>query len=496
MQEQSNRSRNLSRAGRHICAVVFFCAAIAIASQAQFTKLADLTPTTGEFPHSPLVQGLDGNLYGTTSNYGAYGGGTFFQLTPSGTVTTLYDFCFNDNSGCPDGAEPSGVVVLGSDGSFYGTTIGSFTGGEDSTIYKITTGGSLTTLHTFCGVSSCSGAFASSDGLTLAWNGNFYGTSFPPDGSSAYDNLVYSMTPAGTTHTRLIVCPNQLCPTDAGPGGALLQSSGGYLIGPGPGGVNNAGAIYRMTPLGSPTVIYSMCVDSSCHLGTGTTSPLVQNPAGNLLGTNRAGGAGPFCTVGEGCGNVFQLIGSAYTEMHNFCNWPSCVDGSQPNALIRASDGNFYGTTLSGGSKGAGVVFKITPSHAYSVIHQFLGPEGGNPETALMQATDGTLYGTTISGGSHTGGNEQGTIFKISLGLPPFLKTVQPAGKAGDTVLILGNGLTGSTSVTFNDTPASFTVVSDTEISAIVPSGATTGAIEVVTPSNTLLTLAVFPVVQ
>jgi uncharacterized repeat protein (TIGR03803 family) len=496
MQEQSNHSRVRSSVCRHSCAIVFFCVAMAIAAQAQFTKLVDLTPTTGEFPASPLVQGLDGNLYGTTSNSGAFGGGTFFQLTPGGTLTVLYNFCVDDNTNCPDGAEPAGSIALGADGSFYGTTKGSFTGGENSTIYNITSAGSLTTLHTFCGALSCSGAFASSGGLTLAWNGNFYGTSFPPDGSSAYDNLVYSMTPTGTVHTRLMVCPNQLCPTNAGPSGTLLQAGGGYLIGPGPGGANGFGAVYRMTPLGTPSILYSMCDDNACDGGTDTNTPLVQNAAGNLFGTNLAGGGGAHCIVGEGCGTAFQLIGTAFTVLHHFCNWPNCTDGGRPTALIQASDGNFYGTTNSFGAHQGGVVFKVTNTHQYTVVHAFATADGTAPQAALMQATDGTLYGTTVQGGSNPFGNEQGTIFKVSLGLPPFVKTVQPAGKAGDTILILGNGLTGSTSVTFNGTSASFSVVSDTEISATIPAGATTGTMQVVTPSTTLSTIVPFPVHQ
>jgi uncharacterized repeat protein (TIGR03803 family) len=371
-----------------------------ISSHAQtFTKLVDLTRTTGEFPASPLVLGLDGNLYGTTSSAGAYGGGSFFQLTPSGTFTKLYDFCFNDNSNCPDGAEPAGSVVLAPDGSFYGTTKGSFTGGEDSTVYNITSTGVLTTLHTFCGTLSCSGAFAGS-GLTLAWNGNFYGTSNPPDGSSDYDNLVYSMTPSGTVHTRLMVCPNQICPTNAGPSGTLLQASGGFLIGPGPGGANGVGAIYKMTPLETPAVLYSMCVDSACLGGASTNTPLVQNLGGSLYGTNRAGGGGGHCTIGQGCGTAFQLVGPAFTVLHPFCNWLNCTDGGQPNPLIQASDGNFYGTALSFGAHNGGVVFKVTNTHQYTVIHAFATADGIAPQTALVQATDGTLYGTTVQGRS------------------------------------------------------------------------------------------------
>lgn len=475
--------------------LVLVCAVMVSSAFGQtFTKLVDLTPATGEFPASPLVQGLDGNLYGTTSSAGAFGGGTFFQLTPAGTLTVLYNFCFNDNANCPDGAGPAGTIALGSDGSFFGTTKGSFTGGEDSTIYNINTAGSLTTLHTFCGALSCSGASASSGGLTLAWNGNFYGTSFPPDGSSAYDNLVYSMTTSGTVNTRLMVCPNQICPTNAGPGGALLQAAGGYLIGPGPGGANGVGAIYRMTPLGVPSILYSICVDSACLGGTDMNTPLVQNAGGNLYGTNLFGGGGANCSITEGCGTAFQLVGTAFTVLHHFCSWLNCIDGGRPLALIQASDGNFYGVTNSFGAHNGGVVFKVTNTHQYTVVHAFATADGTSPQAALMQATDGTLYGTTVQGGSNPLGNEHGTIFKVSLGLPAFIKTVQPAGKVGDSIVIFGNGFTGSTSVVFNGTAALFTVVSDTEITATVPSGATTGKIQVVTPSSTLSTVVSFPI--
>jgi uncharacterized repeat protein (TIGR03803 family) len=486
----SERRSTRCSAHTRVSTLLFLWATMVISAHTQtFTKLLDLTPTTGEFPASPLVQGLDGNLYGTTSNAGAYGGGTFFQLTPSGTLSVLYDFCFNDNNNCPDGAEPAGSIVLAPDGSFYGTTKGSFTGGEDSTIYNITSAGSLTTLHTFCGFVSCSGAFASSGGLTLAGNGNLYGTSNPPDGSSAYDNLVYSMTPSGTVQTRLKVCPNQICPTNAGPFGTLLQASGGYLIGPGPGGTNGVGAIYKMSPLGTPSILYSNCVDSACHGGISTNTPLVQNAAGNLFGTNLAGGGGPHCTISQGCGTAFQLVGTAFTVLHPFCNWLNCLDGGRPTALIQGSDGNFYGATSSFGAHNGGVIFKVTNTHQYTVLHAFATADGTVPQAALMQATDGTLYGTTTQGG-----NQQGTIFKISLGLPAFVKTVQPAGKVGDSIVILGNGLTGSSSVTFNGAAATFTVVSDTEITATVPSGATTGSIQVVTPSRTLFSLVNFPI--
>ncbi len=480
----------------NISVLLLFCAAMVTASQAQtFTVLVELSATTGTRPLSSLVQGLDGNLYGTASAAGKYGRGTFFQITPSGTVTTLYDFCYKFVSTCPDGAYPMGAIALGPDGSFYGTTDG--TGPAQNsfgTVYKITSAGSLTTLHTFCALPNCSDGEQPAAGLTLAQNLLFYGIS----GAGTNSARVFRIGPSGNFKTVLQDCPGQNCPTDAGPGWTLLQASGGYLVGPGPGGAFNAGAIYRMTPLGVPSIIYSFCDDLTCHEGLEgeIRGALVQTPSGLFFGTTADGGSGVNCPRSlQGCGVAFRIKasgGGSLTKLHDFCSYQLCRDGTFPGPLIQASDGNFYGGTQAGGSGNNGTVFKLTPSGKFSRVWAFEGTGGNGPVTALLQVTDGSLYGTTGAGGTHNGG----TIFRISLGLPPFIKTVQPAGKVGDTILILGNGLTGSTSVTFNGTSASFTVVSDTEISATVPSGATSGTIQVVTPSTTLSTLGPFPVLQ
>ena len=437
-------------------------------------------------PRSPLTQGLDGNLYGTATAAGAFGGGTFFQFIPSGTVNVLYNFCLNDVPNCPDGASPSGQIALGPDGNFYGTTQGGFYEEEgNGSVYKMTPAGSMTELYNFGDCPPC-GAFPTS-GLTLARVGGFYGSA-PPDAAvpSDFDSLVFRVSLSGTFFPVLVVCPNQICPTNAGPSGTLLQSRGGTLIGPGPGGANNVGAIYKMTISGTPTVIYSFCPDSSCHVGYQTATPLFEATGGDLYGTNLYGGAGANCTLSQGCGTAFRVSASAggsLTKLHDFCAWLHCGDGSTPNPLIQATDGNFYGTTTSGGSGKLGTAFKIAPSGHLTLLHSFTASDGGAPNTALFQATDGNLYGTTSTG-----------IFRISLGLSPFVRTVQSAGAEGSSVIILGNGLTGTTSVTFDGTPASFGVVSDTEIIATVPYSRNSGPIQVVTPSATLSSNVAFVV--
>jgi uncharacterized repeat protein (TIGR03803 family) len=172
--------------------------------------------------------------------------------------------------------------------------------------------------------------------------------------------------------------------------------------------------------------------------------------------------------------------------LHNF----DVTDGDNANTLVLGTDGNFYGTTIGGGANGDGVVFEITSSGAYTILHLFTGPDGDFIFAGPMQATDGNLYGTTQLGGS----KNDGTVFKQSMGLSAFVKTLPRAAKVGASVKILGNNLTGATSVLFNGTATAFTVVSATEITTTVPAGATTGTVQVTTTSGTLLSNVAFQV--
>jgi uncharacterized repeat protein (TIGR03803 family) len=105
------------------------------------------------------------------------------------------------------------------------------------------------------------------------------------------------------------------------------------------------------------------------------------------------------------------------------------------------------------------------------------------PDAGLIQGTDGKFYGTAYWGGNKS---SAGTVFSLSVGLGPFVETEPTSGKVGAAVKILGTDLTGSTSVTFNGTAATFTVKSKSEIATTVPIVATTGTVQVVTPGGTL----------
>jgi uncharacterized repeat protein (TIGR03803 family) len=187
------------------------------------------------------------------------------------------------------------------------------------------------------------------------------------------------------------------------------------------------------------------------------------------------------------------------TTIYNFCsNPPTCTDGENPDAaLVQGTDGDFYGTTVSGGAFGicdgpCGSVFKITSGGTLTTLHSFDVTDGEAPYGGLVQATNGTLYGTTQNGGTRG----QGTIFSLSTGLGPFVETNPAFGRVGISIFILGNNLAGTTAVTFNGTSAAFTVVSSSAIKASVPVGASTGIVEVTTPTGILKSNTKFRVVQ
>jgi uncharacterized repeat protein (TIGR03803 family) len=188
----------------------------------------------------------------------------------------------------------------------------------------------------------------------------------------------------------------------------------------------------------------------------------------------------------------FTLKGE-YTILHTFCLGPLCKDGSNPNSVLtQGSDGGLYGTTLLGGVRGNGTIFEITKTGGFHVLHSFcVSPctEGYAP-SSVVQNTSGLFYGVTAYGGPG-----DGALYSLSTGLGPFVKPTPSFGRAGFSVGILGNGLTGTTSVTFNGMPATFAVSSDTYIAAVIPTGAASGAIEVTTPGETLRSNVPFKVV-
>ena len=183
-------------AGKLSSILLAFCITSAVVAPAQtFTTIFSFDGANGENPYyGSLVQGTNGSLYGTASSGGSNDGGTIFELSPSGVVTTLYDFC--SQPGCSDGENPYGGLIQGTNGNLYGTT---WAGGTDNagTVFEITPAGELTTLYRFCSQPSCTDGYGPAATLTQSTNGNLYGTTGL--GGTAFYGTVFEMTPSGPT---------------------------------------------------------------------------------------------------------------------------------------------------------------------------------------------------------------------------------------------------------------------------------------------------------
>ncbi len=473
------------------CAVLALCAATAITLQAQtFGVLHSFDGTDGANPMSALIQGTDGNLYGTTNGGGASGYGTVFKISPAGTLTTLYNFC--SQSGCTDGVYPAAGLIQASDGNFYGTTAGDGVNWF-GTVFKMTANGALITLYSFCAQSGCADGSTPYASLMQATDGNLYGTTYS-GGVYAY-GTVFKMTLSGTLTTLHSFSETQ--DDGALPYSGLIQGIDGKFYGTTVGGganlsclFNGCGTIFTMTSSGVLSTFYSFCNpwQSGCPGGAEPYGALVQATDGDLYGTTRLGGI----LYGGGDGTVFNITPSGTaTKLYPFQGW----DGGDPlAALIQATDGNLYGTTSGTGYSGElSMIFEFELStNGLNTLHSFSGADGQYASGALVQHTNGSLYGTTESGGAYG----DGTAFVLSMGLAPFVETQPNHGKAGKAIEILGTYMGGASSVTFNGTPAEFQVDSPSLIRAIIPAGATTGTVQVTTPSGVLSSNVPFRVTQ
>jgi uncharacterized repeat protein (TIGR03803 family) len=477
--------------------LVSYCAVTPAPSSAQtLTTLYSFCSqglcTDGSSPTAGLIQGIDGNFYGTTAGGGEENGGTIFKISSQGVLTTLFRFC---NANCYEGAGPYARLVVGTDGNFYGTTVDGGTndncrgGFGCGTVFQLTPGGTLTVLYNFCSQSNCSDGTNPSGALVQGQDGNFYGTT-AQGGSANCPNgcgTVFTISPSGTLTTL-----HSFVGTDGGqPFGGLVRAADGTFY-----GTTSfvPGTVFRITSSGIFTTLYNFCSQPNCADGNQPDGGLVQAADGNFYGVTPYGGT-------TDAGTVFKMTpGGALTTLHDFCVYSSCSDGKQPHqALVQATDGNLYGTTYSGGilSGQYGTLFELTLDGSFTTLYQFCSQlncaDGTFPRSTLLQATDGSFYGTTSSGGA--GGGGRGTVFRLSTGLSPFIELQPTSGRVGTPVTILGTNLTGATSVAFNGTPATFNVVSASEITTTVPAGATTGTVQVTVGGNTPISNTDFQVV-
>jgi uncharacterized repeat protein (TIGR03803 family) len=394
----------------------------------------------GSNPQAGLIQGSDGNLYGTNNGMRMFDfGGSVFRITTSGTLTTLYDFTLYD------GSFPSGLIQA-TDGNFYGTT--QLCGdGASGTVFKVTPGGTFSILYTFDGGSVGGNPQAA---LIQGSDGYLYGTAAAGGGYG--DGTVFRMTPSGAP-TPLYSFTGS---SDGSSPNGLIQATDGNFYGTTEfGGANSHGTVFRMTPGGTLTTLYSFANGSD---GANPQNGLIQATDGNFYGTTEFGGA-------NSQGTVFRITpGGTLSTLYAFTGGN---DGSNPQAaLIQATDGYLYGTTPNGGTSGAGTIFRITTSGTFTPLYSFSGSGDGDSPNGLIQAADGNFYGTTQGGRS----GSWGTVFRLNV---PILTSLSPdsatAGGPAFTLTVNGAHFVSGATVTWNSTALTTVFVSSTQLTASVP---------------------------
>ena len=451
-------------------------------------------------PYSGLTLGTDGNFYGTTYNGGTALFGTLFKMSPAGVVTTLHSFAYIE------GAGPMAPPIQGLDGNFYGTT--SIGGAGYGAVYKVTAAGVFTTLYSFDNTHGSTPVAP----LILATDGSFYGTT--KVGGTLGLGTAFKITPSGaltvlynfdTTHGSNIYAP-------------LVQGKDGNFYGTARNGgtLNNGGVAFKLTPARVLTVLHNFNATTNTGDGTLPYAGLVQAADGSFYSVTSAGGT-------NGAGTLYKITPSgSYSTLYSFAT----ATGSLPfTTLKQLTSGKLYGEATTGGALGHGALFSFDAGFGPFINVQppaaKVGQSIGILGVGFTGATDvfiasfpsqftvisDNYISATLPPGGILGpvtvrlASTQEVSTLVDFRVLPTISSVTPnSGAVGSSVVIIGtsfinNGQKGVTKVTFGGGKAAvFTVDNWAQITATVPVGAVTGKIQVTTLGGTATSLAVFKV--
>jgi uncharacterized repeat protein (TIGR03803 family) len=342
------------------------CSAMSRAQNVKFKVLHNFgSPNDGNVPSGPLLTDAHGNLYGGTTagpGQGAYG--IIFELMPQANGTWREQILYK----------------------FSGETGGGFPWG----------------------------------GLVVDAHGNLYGTL---EGSTNTDGAVFELEHRAGTWASSVLYTDGIAKAD-GPG-VVFDKLGNLYGDIGP-GQDYAGAIGQLSP--GPTgwtyaQLYSYCPQNDCSQGVGQTAAPIWDASGNLWGDTVEGGISQSpCFTSSGCGVIFEMTpdeeGSwTYNVMHQFAS--TTTDGQGPyGGLILDSAGNFYGSTLAGGTHSYGTIFKFSNvggTWQETILYNFSNCTlACYPEGTLAIDASGNLYGTAQGGRNSCAGYGCGVIFKLA----------------------------------------------------------------------------------
>ena len=490
-----------------------------------YTDMHDFNNSDGccaNYP-STLLQGQDGNIYGATTTGGKLGGGNIFRMTPAGTFTDIYDF---DGT---HGEFPQGGISLGFDGNFYGTA---YFGGTSSAgvAFKITPSGTYSVLYNFTNGSD--GGYPRTPPVQ-APDGNLYGVT----GSSSPNQVLYKLTPSGTFSVITTVASQSYSPllvgtdgnlygttlyggtynrgtafqfspakkklkiihnfnvsSDGGvPYGPLMQGVDGKLYGTTSGGGSaSGGTLFQMSTAGKIVVLVNFSTTNEAN-GATPFSGVVQGSDGFLYGVASVGGS-------NGIGTLFKVdtAGKNFAVLHNFAT----ADGDTPlSTPLLHTNGKIYGLTFHGGSHTVYGAFYSFDNGLKPFTEQFVyysgkvndtvtllgqgfsnatGVKFGTGPGSFVASTDAYMIATVDAGATtgqitvlEPGGN---LVTPLTYKIIPTISGFSPkSGPVGTQVTITGMSLKQTSTVTFGGVKASFTVNSDTQVTATVPTGAKTG---------------------
>lgn len=358
----------------------------------------------GGIPYS-LLQGSDGNFYGNaqvSSEGGSNDGGTVFSLTPRGKVTVLHTFVTGRNGTYPNGNNP-GMLVEGSDGRLYGTTLGGGVG--DGVLFRVNKNGSgFRVLHKFCSAANCTDGVTPT-ALVMGKDGNLYGTTFAGGTGSCSGNgcgTIFKVTPSSRTYEVVFNFPDQT--TDGYEPLSLILGPNGSLYG-------NSGPLFQYTPATGALQIILKFPFVDGELSNGTVA--VVGPNGNLYGL--------YFVIGKNGVGLFEVQPDG-GNLQLFPFYNNLPGGGTPGGLLLASDGNIW-LSDSSGANGSGDIISLSPSDG--ALLQTFTPFGqsaavGEFPAGIIQAKNGTLCGTTTDFGKAPNGHfGAGTAFGLKVGLPP-----------------------------------------------------------------------------
>lgn len=401
----------------------------------------------GGGPTGTLLMDSAHNLYGTTANGGAHGGGTAFELvfipsTGKYHYKVLYNFCLL--SQCADGESPQQEkLIMDTAGNIYGTTSG---GGstKNGTIFRLVpnaakTRYTLETLYNFCErLSGCEDGSTPNTGLTYAgaasgvlYDGTstLYGSTI--GGGRRHEGVVYSFAPTqhpGEWIQRVLyffcTTGGQACSDGRNPTGDMVVDSHGNLIGTTfRGGSGDNGVVYRLTPTTkghwAESVLYTFCSQANCSDGAGPERGVIIDGAGSIFGTTDFGGNMDAGQCPTGCGVIFKITpNGTESRLYAFCTQTDCADGAKPAGLVMDPGGILYGATQFGGADKNGAIYSFldsTQAVLYNVKcnHQSECRNGNTPTGSMVLNSAGDLFGLFFDGGRFGTG---GTAFKLTPG--------------------------------------------------------------------------------